>query len=209
MGRSRIKVKRFCYACGSDKTELTQGRWPHWYPNHDKDNNVLCHDCFMRHCYLPVYYARRYEFCGTRLQEDNKSRVGICSKCGIKVGDRYIGWRNHIVTVQETQLHHQFYLIICPWFSRVELCVYCHDKIRWKEWKDKQKTVQKVKEFCSLCKSTDSISRWWYHHNGEILCRRCWRNTVYGPTNRERINKLARLAEVRRKSMNSVYDKLR
>ena len=135
MVKTRIRDKRFCYCCGSNET----GKWKNrsnWYLNHDSENNVLCSRCYARLIknprIMPKWRARRYTYCGQRLFEDKKSRTGICSKCGIKVGDRYIGWRNKIVTVQQTQMHHEFYLVICPWFGRIELCVACHSYIRWR-----------------------------------------------------------------------------
>lgn len=149
--------------------------------------------------YNRAYWARIYTFGDRQLVDSKKCRTGVCSKCGKRVGDKYRGWRNKLLTAKQTQLHHEFYLVICPWFGRVELCVACHDKLHWQRWHGERKHVPKEIHYCSRCGSSNSISKYWYFDDGKRLCRRCWRNTVYGPANRERINRLARAAEARRK----------
>jgi hypothetical protein len=139
---------------------------------------------------------RRYVFLDKRLINDTRVRTGVCSQCHRQVGDKYQGWRGRVVTVKQTQLHHDFYLTICPWFSRRELCVACHSKIRWGTWRKQELQRPKPVLTCSRCGTTDPVSRWWYQSpEGHRLCRRCWRNTVYGPANRERIRMLARAAD--------------
>jgi len=184
-------IKRFCYACGSDKTTLTKGKWPSWILNHDKDNNVLCLGCFQRIIYLKKYRARRYTFADKRMYEDKPTRKGVCSTCGIKVGDQYIGWRNKILTVQQTQFHHEFYLVICPWFSRVELCVACHDKIRWEEYRKNYIPEVKVCSLCGIDKNYRS-NGWRRSPNGNRICFKCWRKTVYWSRLKSRNNSSSR-----------------
>jgi hypothetical protein len=196
-----VQTKRVCVICNSDKTYIDKHGYSHWR-NHE--GKIYCKNCYGRVIDSPIRNKqnamRQYIFLDKFLHDDKKVRTGVCSKCGKKIGDKYRGHRSKELTSKQTQLHHQFYITICPWFSRVELCVSCHNKIRWQEWREKQKTIPKEKHHCSLCDSTDSVSKYWYFDKGNRLCRRCWRNTVYGPANRERINRQARKAEKRRKS---------
>lgn len=186
-----LRPKRFCVVCKSNKTYVTKQGWQCWR-NHE--GRYYCNKCYGRLIDAPKrnreLATRQFLFLKKRLHDPKKIRTGRCSKCRRKIGDSYVGHRNKVVTINQTQLHHEFYLTICPWFSRRELCVACHSKIRWKQWRERQKTIPKPIYHCSLCDSIDSISKYWYFDKGNRLCRRCWRNTIYEPAARKRKNKV-------------------
>jgi hypothetical protein len=198
MESSEIHTKRVCVICGSDKTYVDKHGYSHWRNHEDK---IYCKNCYGRLIDSPKrnkeISQRVYLFLDKQLLEDKKTRTGICSKCGKKVGDKYRGWRNKEITIKQTQLHHEFYITICPWFSRIELCVACHDKIRWEEWREKRKSIPKKKHFCSRCGADETykdkgrhLVEVWHFPNGERLCHKCWRNTINLPAARNRKKKL-------------------
>jgi recombinational DNA repair protein (RecF pathway) len=182
-----LDIKRICGICGTNETHIDKHGYQHW---HNYEGKRYCHKCYGRLIDAPnrnrELATRQFLFLKKQLHDPKKIRTGICSECHRNIGDSYVGHRNKVVTVNQTQLHHEFYLTICPWFSRRELCVACHSKIRWHQWRERQKSIPKPLYHCSLCKHMDSVSKYWYFHKDNRLCRRCWRNTVYEPVARER-----------------------
>jgi hypothetical protein len=150
VGVSRTKNKKICYCCGSDKSRPNAKGSPIWYLNYDKDENVFCCRCYDKLIKNPRNnpnnHARRYTYGKRRLLEDKGSRTGKCEWCSKKIGDTYIGWRKRIKIIKETHLHHLFYLVICPWFGRVELCAPCHNKESWRERRELI-TKERIKSF--------------------------------------------------------------
>lgn len=183
-----LDTKRVCDICDTNKTHVDKHGYERW---RDYNGKRYCSKCYgtLVSKQDPAYIARQYYFLEKRLFDDKKIRTGICSECHKKIGDIYTGWQNKLITLKQTQLHHEFYLTICPWFSRRELCVACHNKIRWRLWRERQKNILKQVHHCSLCNGTDSISKYWYFGKGKSksktnenrLCRRCWQSTVYRP----------------------------
>ena len=117
---SKLKAKRVCYACGSDKTytAMTKERYPnpHWYNN--EPIGWLCEVCKNRYIKNP----RRICYFDKRIPLSNYPRKGVCLECGKSV----------ITTeVKRTNMHHALgYFPIFVWFGILELCVGCHDKKR-------------------------------------------------------------------------------
>jgi hypothetical protein len=177
-----LETKRICDICGTKETYVDKHGYHQWRNHNGKR---YCNKCYGRLIDAPKRNpeaaARQYIFLKKRFHDPEKIRTGVCSECHRKIGDTYRGWRKKLIIIKQTQLHHEFYLTICPWFSRRELCVSCHDKIRWRIWRERQKTIPKPVYHCSLCDGTDSISKYWYFNNGNRFCRRCWRNTIYAP----------------------------
>lgn len=176
-----LHVKRVCDICGSTKTYVDKHNYEQW---RNKAGKRYCQKCFAKYFDNPKtnlkWRPRRYCFGDKRLFDYKPVRTGQCSKCGIKIGETYRGWRNRLITVKQTQMHHEFYLVICPWFGKVEVCVACHGKIGWIE---RHKRQVKEKQFCSLCGTTENYksNSWRRHPNGNLLCFKCWRKTVYNP----------------------------
>lgn len=178
-----LRAKRFCVACGSDKTYINKQGYQCW---RNYEGHCYCNKCHGRLVDAPkrnpVYAARQFIFLKKRFHDPEKIRTGICSECNKKIGDKYRARYNKLITIKQTQLHHEFYLTICPWFSRRELCVACHNKIRWQQWRERQKSIPKPVYHCSVCDGTDSHFKCWYYDKEDNrLCRRCWYRTIYRP----------------------------
>jgi hypothetical protein len=197
-GYKFLGIKRVCEICRTQETYIDKHGYEHW-GNHN--GKRYCTRCYSKLVSNPKnkhkrkdLKSRTYRFIDKPILEDKKSRTGVCSNCNRKIGDKYNGWRNKEITVKQTQLHHQFYLVICPWFSRVELCVACHSDLRWKEWKEKHKNDPP--KICSNCGADKNYrsNGWRRDPNGNRICFKCWRKAVYWP---------------RLKSRNIVCDKLR
>jgi hypothetical protein len=122
---------RKCYTCGSNKTFMRKNRnWrEEWHPNHDLDNNVLCHKCYVRYfdshkyhvkirAYRSVYGKKRIQFKSERRITNTLPRTGICSKCGAITG----------INCERTSLHHEKYDPTDPLAHTIELCNSCHTK---------------------------------------------------------------------------------
>lgn len=131
-----LDAKRLCDICGTNETHIDKHGYEHWR-NHE--GKRYCHKCYGRLISGPKYNrelaTRQFLFLKKRYHDPEKIRTGRCSECHRKIGDTYRGWRKKLITIKQTQLHHEFYLTICPWFSRYELCVACHSKIRWRQFR--------------------------------------------------------------------------
>jgi len=131
---------RVCFSCNSTKTYLNCGKWPQW-------NKVdwfvplwFCDKCrghYLRMAWRIRYGLKRYTlYHGIRLQDKTQPRTGYCSQCSNNV---------HNGTCKITNMHHRYYLRICPWFGRIELCASCHSKISAKEsWKKRRRSRAKL-----------------------------------------------------------------
>jgi hypothetical protein len=139
MGSLVLQSKRHCYECGSGITRIRTSRegyrWEEWCFRLGKDR-PLCHTCAKRLIYSPKYReklhktkhykeytaarGRRYMRYGRKtLCMSFRQLSGYCSKCSNNIFDG---------SCKKTDMHHLFYIIIVPWFGRIELCSTCHIK---------------------------------------------------------------------------------
>lgn len=135
MGRHKLTDKRICFACGSSKTRIQKHGAVQWRRPIDWFVPLwFCDTCRARYFHGPEmhrkwdkihhvrYGARAYKFgakktfIGWGLQ-----RTGFCLKCSNNIHDG---------SCKRTHMHHVYYLRICPWFGREELCVRCHNAQR-------------------------------------------------------------------------------
>jgi hypothetical protein len=107
-----------CCQCGSDKTYTLKSGKSQWRL---KYGNRYCKKCWNElFDYEGIrkgkkkYSNKIIRFKGKQIALF-KMRSGICSQCGI---------------TRKTNIHHEIYIIIFPWFSTQELCVPCHNKKR-------------------------------------------------------------------------------
>lgn len=119
---------RQCFSCGSNKTYVHSQGWLQWNKIDWFVPLWFCGKCRGR--YLRASYRHRRNLTrytighGIRLYNKERQRTGYCSQCSNNV---------HNGTCKITNLHHRYYLRICPWFGRVELCASCHSTITAKE----------------------------------------------------------------------------
>jgi hypothetical protein len=131
-----------CFICNSTKTYLHKGKYPRWHKKEILNNFILwfclkCYDKYIkRPHYIPTtryrfglssrqdirdisrrFNAKRYRFGHLKILGDGPQRTGICSQCDHSIAAG---------TCHKTDMHHIYYLRICPWFGRVELCHQCH-----------------------------------------------------------------------------------
>jgi len=132
---SRGRPKRFCSRCGSDTTYIKSaydGRrsYPLWHFAGRDKCSFLCHNCYCKIVIHPKWreFAQRHKirFGEKHIYLNFEPRKGVCSECGRSVAKREIA---------VTNMHHECYLIIFPWFSTKELCVRCHNE---KEKRDRR-----------------------------------------------------------------------
>lgn len=140
---------RICYACGGSKTYIYRG-YENWFPNYDKDDNVLCGRCNGRYnmnpmlrkkwnaILNPINHPRRMVFKGKRISLPYNPRNGICSDCGGVKG----------VDFKRTNLHHEKYDESNPLANTVELCIRCHQR-RHHGWRTYLEALSR-KFSCSL-----------------------------------------------------------
>jgi len=128
MKRVERKDKRFCYACGSDKSWVDKNGQEHWLANKPTDL-WICHVC--RAIYMQTASGRRIfnpQRTKEMIQRTNKKRMwfkqgsirlpdnprkGICSVCG---------------STKRTHIHHKEYHKEDPLKDTIELCGSCHRK---------------------------------------------------------------------------------
>jgi hypothetical protein len=135
MGSLLFHSKKTCCNCGSTRTRIERDNAEHWYYNLGKDKPI-CKKC---HSYLfagPKFRAAHREsinrvgrerlgikflYFRKQIYMDFRQRTGYCSKCPNNIYDG---------TCKITNMHHLFYIIIVPWFGRIELCNSCHTKTK-------------------------------------------------------------------------------
>jgi hypothetical protein len=108
---------RICSNCGSTKTIMDKGKYPHWYS--DGNGGNFCNRCHLK----LLINIKRILFKDKRVLLDKPPRKGVCSLCGIKVG------QFHPVTghyCKQTQMHHLQYDPENPLAHTIEVCVPCH-----------------------------------------------------------------------------------
>lgn len=118
--KDKFRHKRFCYSCGSNKTQDNGLGYDHWVLN-KPTNLVLCKKCAMRIIVHPIanriYRPRQILFKDRIIILDQKVRTGICKLCG------YTG---------KTNMHHIQYHDDDPLKDTIEVCASCHMKEHWK-----------------------------------------------------------------------------
>lgn len=129
---------RTCFACGGTKTTYNTypngTKYPIWYLNHDKADNVVCTSCYNKYIRdVPKARAltkkwreanknKRIQYKGRRFYVSEEMRTGVCSACGKSVEKGEIS---------KTNIHHLEYDDSNPMAHTVELCVGCHSKETW------------------------------------------------------------------------------
>jgi hypothetical protein len=120
-----IESPRICSTCGSTKTILEDGKYPHWY--NDGNGGYWCNRCHLKLVVNPkwshINNHRRIEFKGKQIHIDKNPRKGICSLCGIKVGQFHPVTGHYCKT---THMHHLQYDPENPANYTIEVCVPCH-----------------------------------------------------------------------------------
>jgi hypothetical protein len=131
MGRPRLKDKRVCYACGSDTTYLKSNGAYDWTTNKPTDL-FLCKRCVNEYVWnpkwKPIHNIRLVTFRQRRILMKENPRTGVCSLCGKKIGDEYIGSKRRKRVVKTTQMHHLANHKDDPLKDTIEVCVSCHMK---------------------------------------------------------------------------------
>ena len=116
--RIKLQYDILCVRCGTDITRIryhthNNGKtigYEDWY--HNENGNPVCFDCW------DLFHKKRtILFLGVQIYLSWNPRTGRCSKCTNNIHDG---------SCKVTNMHHLFYLRICPWFGMVELCVSCH-----------------------------------------------------------------------------------
>jgi DNA-directed RNA polymerase subunit RPC12/RpoP len=109
-----------CSNCGSTKTSNS-----HWY--RDGKSGYQCHPCHMKLVYNPRWHPitnpKRINFKGKQVFLDEAPRKGVCSLCGIKVGQFHPVTGHYCKT---THMHHLQYDPENPANYTIEVCVPCH-----------------------------------------------------------------------------------
>lgn len=135
MGSLLFQTKKHCYLCGSTNTRIERGHIEHWYHNMGRDKPI-CKKCYNNLYSAPQFRDRNRErinahdrermkskflFFKKQIYSNFKQRSGYCSACPNNIYDS---------TCKVTHMHHWTYIIIFPWFGRVELCSSCHTKTK-------------------------------------------------------------------------------
>jgi hypothetical protein len=115
------KDKRFCYACGSNKTQRNKAGHENWALNKPTDL-VLCQGCVYKYIINPKHklagkYKKYIRFKNKQMLIGFNPRRGICSRCG------YVG---------QTTMHHIEYHENEPLKDTIELCRKCHPQEDWR-----------------------------------------------------------------------------
>lgn len=143
-----VVIRKCLYFYLCKKEEIYTGRWKeHWHPYKD---GYICKKCYSRLITNPKKtkeYIKKYNDRKTKEQrkEDNaktkpkfityhkkqiyinfKTRTGYCSWCHNNIYDK---------SCKLTHMHHKEYYPIFVWFGTIEICVSCHSKITWQEFK--------------------------------------------------------------------------
>ncbi len=136
------RIKRFCYACGVDRTRIKSGGYAgsfyDWFLNKDENGEIihyLCAKCADRYIRRPkrkdyfdiknvethrIFGPKRINLQGKiRIQLDHNPRTGYCSLC---LNNIYDG------SCKKTDLHHIEYDLDNPLRYTIELCPSCHGK---------------------------------------------------------------------------------
>jgi|SRR4029078_2988024 len=133
MGKRYLGDKRFCYACGSDKSWIDKNGQEHWLAN--KPTNLwICHRCRRRYLYdsnfnrlsnarrtketIRITNQKRMYFKTRSIRLPENPRKGVCSWCNARVG----------IDCKKTHMHHKQYHDDDPLKDTVELCNRCHRK---------------------------------------------------------------------------------
>ena len=124
---SNPRLKRVCYACGSDKTRIhyqyhkgVKYTKYNWHLNRGT-NLVLCHDCYtfiIRREYNRKRMATRVTFRNRRTITHQMRRVGVCNLCRAVLPFDCL----------KTDLNHYTYNDNNPLEGILETCVSCHSK---------------------------------------------------------------------------------
>jgi hypothetical protein len=127
MGRPRIKDKRICSNCGSDKTRMDEGIYPKWTKYNDA---YLCARCANKILYIPrktkeaikkyndINNFKMLRFKGKRILLKENPRKGVCSWCGAVKG----------IDCKLTNMHHIEYHDDNILKDTIEICASCHGK---------------------------------------------------------------------------------
>jgi hypothetical protein len=124
----RIKHKRFCYACGSDKTYVRKSGLFDWFVNIDangKEIGVICSNCRQRmfqrtarKAMERIRKAKELYFKTKAVRITYTPRIGVCNWCRAVIP----------FDTKSTHMHHEAYHDDDPVKDAIELCVSCHRK---------------------------------------------------------------------------------
>ncbi len=113
---------KVCAACDSTTTYINKKGVACW---HYHNEDLFCDKCFKYYiwnpAFNPVFHVRRFGFQGLRYFYKNNPRLGVCSKCGARVG----------IECKRTSLHHLEYDPDNPLNHTIELCNSCHRQTHW------------------------------------------------------------------------------
>lgn len=129
MGRGKIRDKRICSNCSSDKTYMKLGRYAVWY---NSNEGYLCSRCKCKLVYEPhrtktKEAIKKYNdrnnfkilvFKDRRILLKENPRKGVCSWCGAVKG----------IGCKRTHMHHKEYHKEDVLKDTIELCDSCHSK---------------------------------------------------------------------------------
>lgn len=154
-----------CYCCGTGSISYGAHKYPQWYKNHDKDNNVLCPRC-NRHLYSREQEkGRRVSIDKRRVVLPQKIKRGYCSSCKNNIHDGSC----------------KMTTIIKEYDTFKELCNSCLNKYYRRIGILKNKFAE-IKKKCILCLRTTTkaydtprttkYDRWFSFADG-IICYTC------------------------------------
>lgn len=115
----RTPIGRKCHACGKG-TLVGKNGWEYWRLNRGTDL-VICNSCDAIIWRNKQTNPRRISYGKGVVYLWKNPRTGACQECSRKISDGVI---------KKTDMHHQLYIPIIPWYGLIELCVSCHDKYR-------------------------------------------------------------------------------
>src|ERR671925_1357891 len=108
-----IEGARSCSNCRSTKTIMDKGKYPHWYS--DGNGGNFCNRCHLK----LLINIKRILFKDKRVLLDEPPRRGICSLCGVRVGQFNPKTGQFC---KQTNMHHLQYDLTNPKNYTIEVC---------------------------------------------------------------------------------------
>jgi|SRR5215211_233790 len=135
---------RLCVKCGKKTRLVLRENGKYYYDWRNIDGEPWCFKCWNRIISAPkmnkkwnaihhkIYGKRRFQFKDKSLHHTEVPRIGQCTVCRKRIGDKYLNKRWKEKIIKSTSLHHIEYHEDKPIADTVELCISCHGKVSMK-----------------------------------------------------------------------------